>query len=85
METTATLPEAVEEEAADPAEAGTVLTPMPVRPAEEALFEIGLWLSGLEGFLCNWDRIARNTKNWGCERRLDKGAPADVLGATNLC
>ncbi len=53
---------------------------MPLRPLgepEELRFEIGLWLSGLESFLCNWDRISRDTQksgdpnaNWHKEFRL---------------
>lgn len=41
------------------------LSPRPVRDPQEILFEIGLWLTGLEGFLCNWDRISRDTQRAG--------------------
>lgn len=37
----------------------------PVREAAEPLFEIGLWLCGLESFLCNWDRISRDANRYG--------------------
>ncbi len=37
----------------------------PVREPDEVLFEIGLWLSGLDNFLCNWDRISRDTQKPG--------------------
>lgn len=53
----------------------------PVREPDEVLFDIGLWLSGLEAFLCNWDRIARETQkagdpsaNWAKEFRLSHSA-----------
>lgn len=53
----------------------------PVRSPEEVLFEIGLWLTGLEGFLCNWDRISRDTQrsgdasaSWAKEFRLTYAA-----------
>lgn len=67
LDTTATLPDAVEEQVAEPAESGNenVYTPVPPRSPDETLFEIGLWLSGLEGFLTNWDRISRETKKPG--------------------
>jgi hypothetical protein len=55
----------------------TVLPNRPVREPDEILFETGLWLSGLENFLCDWDRIARETQkpgdpeaNWLKEFRL---------------
>ena len=55
----------------------TVLPMRPVREPDEILFEAGLWLSGLENFLCDWDRIARETQkpgdpdaNWLKEFRL---------------
>jgi hypothetical protein len=58
-----------------------VFEPKPVREPNEVLFEIGLWLSGLEGFLCNWDRISRETQkagdaeaNWTKEFRLSFSA-----------
>ncbi|MBK9155644.1 MAG: hypothetical protein IPM25_15780 [Chloracidobacterium sp.] len=35
------------------------------RDAAEPLFEIGLWLCGLESFLCNWDRISRDAARYG--------------------
>ncbi len=37
----------------------------PIREPEEVLFELGLWLSGIESFLVNWDRIARETQKAG--------------------
>ncbi len=79
MEITATLPNTAEPLAADHAKAGQeyVFPPRPVREPGETAFEIGLWLSGLEGFLCNWDRISRETQkpgdadaNWTKELRL---------------
>ena len=55
----------------------TVLPSRPAREPDELLFEAGLWLSGLENFLCDWDRIARETQkpgdpdaNWLKEFRL---------------
>jgi len=36
-----------------------------IRAAAEPLFEIGLWLCGLESFLCNWDRISRDATRYG--------------------
>ena len=55
----------------------TVLPTRPAREPDEVLFETGLWLSGLENFLCDWDRIARETQkpgdpesNWLKEFRL---------------
>lgn len=55
----------------------TILPPRLARDPDEALFEIGLWLSGLESFLCNWDRISRDTQkpgdaeaSWSKEFRL---------------
>jgi hypothetical protein len=59
-------------------------TPIPARPvrdAGEVFFEMGLWLSGLESFLCNWDRISRETEkpgdpdaSWSKEFRLSYSA-----------
>ncbi len=53
----------------------------PVRDPGEVLFEIGLWLSGLDGFLCNWDRISRDAQrngkaeaSWAKEFRLTYAA-----------
>lgn len=58
-----------------------LLPARPVRDPDEALFEIGLWLTGLEGFLCNWDRISRDTQrsgdasaSWAKEFRLTYSA-----------
>ena len=49
----------------------------PLREPDEVLFELGLWFTGLESFLCSWDRIARETQkpgqpeaNWNKEFRL---------------
>ena len=60
----------------------------PVRPPEEVLFDIGLWLTGLEGFLCNWDRISRDSAragdpdaSWAKEFRLSYAA---LLICSNL-
>lgn len=51
------------------------------RDATEPLFEVGLWLCGLESFLCNWDRISRDTEksgdpdaSWSREFRLTYSA-----------
>lgn len=83
MELTATLPTAAEQLHSDPAEMGneSVFPTKPAREPDELLFEIGLWLTGLEGFLCNWDRIARETQkigdaeaNWNKEFRLSFSA-----------
>lgn len=41
------------------------LPPRPLREPDDLLFEIGLWLSGLEGFLDNWERISRETQKAG--------------------
>lgn len=67
LELTATLPTAVDQQLSDPIEIGheSVFPVKPVRDPEEVLFEIGLWLAGLENFLCNWDRIARETQKPG--------------------
>ncbi len=53
----------------------------PVRDPDQVLFEIGLWLTGLEGFLCNWERISRDSQrtgdpdaNWAKEFRLSYSA-----------
>ncbi|NOT47245.1 MAG: ABC transporter substrate-binding protein [Acidobacteria bacterium] len=43
----------------------TALPSRPVRDPDEVLFEMGLWLSGLEGFLCNWDRISKDSQRSG--------------------
>lgn len=57
------------------------LQPRPVREPDQVLFDIGLWLTGLEGFLCNWDRISRDTQrsgdadaSWAKEFRLTYSA-----------
>ncbi len=53
----------------------------PVMDAAETEFELGLWFSGLESFLCNWERISRDTQklgdpnaNWLKEFRLCNSA-----------
>ena len=58
-----------------------ILPSRPVREPDALLFEAGLWLTGLESFLCNWDRIARETQkpgdanaNWIKEFRLTYSA-----------
>lgn len=67
LELTATLPSAAEQRNSDPGEIThePVFPPKPLRDPDELLFEIGLWLTGLEGFLHNWDRISRETKKPG--------------------
>ena len=56
---------------------GSVLPTRTVREPDEILFEAGLWLTGLEHFICDWDRIARETQkpgdpeaSWSKEFRL---------------
>jgi hypothetical protein len=51
------------------------------RPSGDLIFEIGLWLGGLESFLANWDRITNDTQrpgdanaNWIKEFRLTYNA-----------
>lgn len=67
MESIATLSDAAEQAyspvADQPRDADFPTRTM--REPDEVLFEIGLWLTGLEGFLCNWDRIARETQKHG--------------------
>ena len=53
----------------------------PVRAADELVFEVGLWLSGLESFLTSWNRIARDgqqsldlAEDWTKEFRLTRSA-----------
>lgn len=53
----------------------------PLRDAGELMFEIGLWLSGLESFLSDWDHISRDNqqtmeaaKDWTKEFRLTHSA-----------
>lgn len=53
----------------------------PVREPDEVLFDIGLWLTGLEGFLRNWERISRDSQrsgnpdaSWAKEFRLTYSA-----------
>ncbi len=53
----------------------------PLRDAGHLTFEIGLWLSGLESFLRNWDHISRDnqqtiecTEDWTKEFRLTHSA-----------
>ncbi len=60
----------------------------PLRDAGEFMFEIGLWLSGLDSFLSNWDRISRDThqttepaEDWTKEFRLTHSA---LLICSNL-
>lgn len=67
MELTATLPPAAEQQTFDPGDVlhESVFPPKPLRDPDELLFEIGLWLTGLEGFLHNWDRISRETQKPG--------------------
>ncbi len=42
-----------------------MVLPRPLGEPAELLFEIGLWLSGMESFLCNWERISNDTKKRG--------------------
>lgn len=58
-----------------------LLPARPLRDAGELTFEIGLWLSGLESFLRDWDHISRDNQqtiepagNWTKEFRLTHSA-----------
>ncbi|MEO7674042.1 MAG: hypothetical protein ABIU09_08205 [Pyrinomonadaceae bacterium] len=60
----------------------------PLRDAGELRFEIGLWLSGLESFLRNWEQISRDNQqstdpsgDWSKEFRLTHSA---LLICSNL-
>ncbi|MGB7209922.1 MAG: hypothetical protein WBD27_14775 [Pyrinomonadaceae bacterium] len=59
-----------------------------LRDPGELMFEIGLWLSGLESFLSNWDHISRDAsqsdgpaEDWSREFRLTNSA---LLICSNL-
>lgn len=48
------------------------LPPLPERSPDDLLFEMGLWLTGLDGFLANWDRISRDTQKSGADASWTK-------------
>lgn len=83
MELNATLPTAANQVASLAIESSldTPLPPRPVREPDEVVFEIGLWLTGLEGYLSNWERISRDSQrsgdpeaSWAKEFRLTYSA-----------